>query len=152
MTMSLSTTQQRPPELARWDPFQELQQIQRQFAQVFQAWPGFDGGTDADFSPPVDVEETPDAYVVDLELPGVKKGDVNIELVGRRLVVSGERKEKERKGVLRRRTRAVGTFRYEIVLPSAVDEDGVAASLNDGVLAILVPKTAAERPRQISVK
>ena len=43
-------------------------------------------------------------------------------------------------------------FRYEIVLPSAVDENGVAASLNDGVLAIVVPKTAEERPRQISVK
>ena len=74
MTMSISTTQQRPSELARWDPFQELQQIQRQFAQVFQAWPGFDGGPDADFSPPVDVEETPEAYVVDLRAAGSQEG------------------------------------------------------------------------------
>jgi HSP20 family protein len=146
------TTKQRPAELARWDPFQELQHLQQQFAQVFQAWPGLDGGGDIDFSPPVDVEETDDAFVVEVEVPGVKKGDVHIELVGRRLVVSGERKDKERAGILRRRTRAVGTFRYEVVLPSAVDEDGVTAALNEGVLVITVPKTSAERPRQIAVK
>src|ERR1700730_52598 len=148
--MSLSTTPQRHAELTRWDPLHELHDLQQKLAEVFQTWPGLDGGPDIDFSPPVDVEETDDAFVVELELPGGKKGDLHIELVGRRLVVSGERKEKERKGIVRRRTRAVGTFRYEIMLPSAVDDEGVSASLSDGVLAIRVPKTTAARPRQIT--
>jgi HSP20 family protein len=150
--MSQMTVQQRPAELARWDPFQELQSLQRQIAQVFQGWPGMNGGSEADFVPLADVEETDEAYVVELELPGVKKGDVQIEIAGRRLVVTGERKEKERKGVMRRRTRLVGRFRHEILLPGDVDESGVEATLNEGVLTIRVPKAAAERPRSITVK
>jgi HSP20 family protein len=150
--MSQTTVQQRPAELARWDPFQELQNLQQQIAQVFQGWPGTNSGSNAEFVPLVDVEETDDAYVVELELPGVKKGDVHIDIAGRRLVVRGERKDKERKGVMRRRTRLVGRFRHEIVLPGDVDENGIEASLAEGVLTIRVPKAAADRPRSITVK
>ncbi|HEY3240922.1 MAG TPA: Hsp20/alpha crystallin family protein [Acidimicrobiia bacterium] len=59
----------------------------------------------------------------------------------------GKRKEKERIGILRRRTRNVGHFRYEILLPGAVDEDGITATLDDGVLTVRVPKASTARPR-----
>jgi HSP20 family protein len=64
----------------------------------------------------------------------------------------GERKEKERAGILRRRTRAVGRFYYEIVLPGEVDDNDVKASLDDGVLTIRVPKASAGLSRRIEVK
>jgi HSP20 family protein len=89
---------------------------------------------------------------VEIELAGVKKDDVNIELAGRRLVVAGERKERERVGILRKRTRTVGRFHYEVVLPAELDEDGVTAELDEGVLTVRVPKAASERPRRIAVQ
>ncbi len=56
------------------------------------------------------MEETDDAYLVEVELPGVKRDDISIEVAGRRLTVSRERKERQRTGILRRRTRTVGRF------------------------------------------
>ena len=110
----------------------------------------FDVGSRA-FTPPADIEETDDAYVVEVELPGVRKEDVDISVSGRRLIVNGERKEKERTGVLRRRTRTVGRFYYEVVLPQPVDDGAVSASLSDGVLTIRVSKQDTERARKIKV-
>ncbi len=104
------------------------------------------------FTPFADVEETPDAYVVDIELPGVKGDEVDIAIAGRRVSVSGERKEKERVGILRRRERTIGRFSYDVTLPGDVDEDGVEASLNDGVLTVRLPKPERERPRRIPVR
>ena len=109
-------------------------------------------GMDTEFAPLADVEETDDAYIVEMELAGVKKDDINVELSGRRLSVSGERKEKERQGRVRRRTRTVGRFRYEISFPADVDDKKIEANINEGVLTIRVPKAAAERPTQITVK
>ena len=150
--------QPRPTEMTRWDPFEELEQIQQQLAQVFPAWsrlPGHPGSTslpDVEFVPLADVEETDDAYTVEMDLAGVKKEDVHIEVSGRRLAVTGERKEKEREGIMRRRTRTVGRFRYEVVLPDDVSADKIEATMNDGVLTVRVPKAAGEGPKQIAVK
>lgn len=136
----------------RWDPLTTMQRLSADLGRIFE---GFEDGTpllDGEFIPLADVEETDDAFIVEVELPGVKKDDVDISVAGRRLEISGERKEKERVGILRRQTRSVGRFRYEIVLPSAVDESGITATLDDGVLTVRVPKASSERPRRIEVK
>lgn len=105
--MSSTSVQQRPGEVATWDPFENLEHLREQFAQVFPGWPRVPDrrragdGPDVEFIPLADVEETDDAYVVEMELPGVNKDDINIELSGRRLTVTGERKQKERHGALR---------------------------------------------------
>lgn len=99
-----------------------------------------------------DLEETDDAYLVEVELPGVKKHDVAVEISGRRVIVDGERKELERAGVLRRRTRAVGRFHHEVVLPGDVDAEAVSASLEEGVLTVRLPKPSGERPKRIEVR
>ena len=104
------------------------------------------------FTPLADVEETDEAFTVEIELPGVKLEDVSVELAGSHLTVTGERKERQRVGILRRQTRTVGHFRYEVALPGEVEEAGVQASLNEGVLTVRVPKAASERPRRIPVK
>ncbi|MGH3485956.1 MAG: Hsp20/alpha crystallin family protein [Nocardioidaceae bacterium] len=104
------------------------------------------------FTPMADLEETDDAYLLDIELPGVDKKDIDIDIDGRRLVISGERKEKERTGWLRRRTRSWGRFRYEVLLGTEVDDDGVDATLQDGVLRVRVPKSKAGQRHRIEVK
>jgi len=84
------------------DPFQELQNLQQQIAQVFRDGPG----RTADPTPTSSSGRRrgdDDAYVVELELPGVKKSDVQIEIAAGAWC-EGQRKEQERKGVMRRRT------------------------------------------------
>lgn len=152
--MALPARRSSDDDAARWDPLAELGRLNQQLAGYLDSWrslPGLFGGGDG-FTPLADVEETDDAYVVEVELPGAKREDVDVELAGRRLVVSGERKERERVGILRRRTRTVGRFRYEVVLPGEVDEAGVEASLGEGVLTVRVPKAAGARPRRIEVR
>jgi HSP20 family protein len=102
-------------------------------------------------SPLADVEETDDAYVVEIDLPGVKRDDIDIQLNDRQLTVSGEIKEKERAGVIRRRTRRVGHFHYAVTLPADVDADEVNARLDDGVLTVRVPKSEQAKPRRIEI-
>jgi HSP20 family protein len=103
------------------------------------------------WTPPVDIEETDDAYVVEAELPGVKREDVSIELAGNELSITGEIKEKERKGIVRRRTRRVGRYELRVVLPDNIDGDKVDAKLKDGVLRVSVPKSERAERRRIEV-
>jgi HSP20 family protein len=105
----------------------------------------------ASFTPPVNIEETEDAYVVEADVPGVKRDDVNIELDRNELSISGEIKEQERQGILRKRTRRVGRFEYRVQLPDVVDGDNVEAKLDDGVLRIRIPKSERAQRRRIEV-
>ncbi|WP_347060603.1 Hsp20/alpha crystallin family protein [Blastococcus sp. HT6-30] len=103
------------------------------------------------WAPLADVEETDDAYVVEIDLPGVKRDDIDIQLGDRRLTVSGEVKDKERTGILRRRTRRIGQFQYSVTLPAEVDADEVSAQLDEGVLTVRVPKPEQAKPRRIQI-
>ncbi len=134
--------------VAGWDPFRELDELAERVNSLWEA--GFNGGLQG-WAPLADVEETEDAYSVEIELPGVKREDIDIQLGDRQLTVSGEVREKERTGVLRRRTRRVGHFQYAVTLPADVDPDGVSARLDDGVLTVRVPKSAQAKPRRIEI-
>ena len=90
--------------------------------------------------------------MIEAELPGVKEKDVNIELVGNELAISGETKERERKGVLRRQTRRTGRFEYRVTLPDHLDAEEIDAKLADGVLTVRVPKSERAQRRKIEVK
>jgi HSP20 family protein len=141
-------------EALAYNPVNELNRLSQQMTQLFdEPWPAVPAlfGKDG-YVPQVDVEESDDAYTIELDLPGVDKDDIDIEVAGRRLVVSGERKEKERVGVLRRQTRTVGRFRFEVALPDQVEGDGIDASMRDGVLRLRVPKKTGEQRRRIEVK
>lgn len=143
--------------LEPWEPFQELDQIgermRRVLDETFGGLPGLrpllrEGGA---WSPMVDIEEQDDAYVVEAELPGVKRDDVTVELVGNELAITGELKEKERTGTLRRQTRRTGRFDYRVRLSETVDTEAVQASLADGVLTVRVPKSERAERRQIDI-
>ena len=138
----------RPREVAGWDPFRELDELAARVNSLWES--GFGGDLDR-WSPLADVEETDDAYTVEIDLPGVGRDDVDIQLTDRVLTVSGEVKEKERTGILRRRTRRVGQFYYSVTLPGDVDADNVEARLHDGVLTVRVPKSAQAKRRRIAI-
>jgi HSP20 family protein len=100
----------------------------------------------------MDIEETDDAWIVEAEIPGIDKKDIHVDVQGSELTVTGEIKERERKGILRRRTRRTGQFELRVMLPGEIDADGVEASLNHGVLEVRVPKPERTRPHQVEVK
>jgi HSP20 family protein len=142
-----------PAALAeRWDPARDLGDLHQQMERIMgEILTGAVPGDGAIWEPPVNIEETDDAWIVEAELPGAKQEDVNVEVRENELVVAGEIKEKERKGILRRRTRRVGQFEYRVTLPGDVDAERIDASLDHGVLTIRVPKPERTQPRRIQV-
>ncbi len=144
--------------LERWEPFQEFEQIaermRRMLDETFAGlgrWPSLPGET-AGWAPPVDIEEHDDAYLLEAELPGVKRDDIEIELIGNELQIGGELQEKERTGVMRRRTRRMGRFDYRVTLPEQVEAEKIEASLADGVLTVRVPKSERAQRTKIQIK
>ena len=129
--------------LARWDPLRETEDVRQRMDRLFEdALSGTPLATGSVWSPPVDLEETDDAWGVEADLPGVKKGDMTVELRDNELAIHGEAKERERSGILRRRTRRTGQFDYRVSLPGDVDaDDDIDAQLKDGVLTVRVLET-----------
>jgi HSP20 family protein len=141
----------------RWEPLNELEQMTERMRRVLeQTFGGFGWSPQltekAGWSPLVDLEETDDAYVVQAELPGVKREHVNIELVGNELSITGEIKEPERKGVVRRQSRRTGRFAYRVGLPSHLDPEKVQAKLDGGILEVTIPKSERAQRRRIEIK
>lgn len=139
-------------DLQLWNPFREIDDMHRRMSQMLESafesasLNGFTGWT-----PPVDIEETDDAFVVEAELPGVKRDDVSVELNDNELTIRGEAKERERVGILRRQTRRTGEFLYRVRLPGDVDEDKVEATLRDGVLELRIGKAVPAQARRIEI-
>lgn len=105
-------------------------------------------------SPAVDIEETPEAYVLRADLPGVSSKDVKVTVHGDTLTLRGERKreEKQTEGASHRIERSYGEFERSFTLGAPVKADQVKASYRDGVLEIHVPKADEARPREIEVQ
>ena len=141
----------------RWEPLSELEQMTDRMRRMLdETFGGFGWPSPlterAGWSPLVDIEEVDDAYLVEAELPGVKRQDVEIELVGNELTITGELEERERKGIVRRRTRRTGRFDYRVTLPDHVDAEKIEANLAEGVLTVRVPKSERAQRRRIEVK
>jgi HSP20 family protein len=138
--------------VGRFEPPRDFEDLQARLNQLVEgAFTGVGLSPDSVWVPLVDIEETEDAWILEAEVPGVKKNDVNVEVRDSEVVVTGEIKEKERKGLLRRRTRPVGRFEYRVDLPGEVDADKVDASLDDGILTLRIPKAEKARPRRIEI-
>jgi HSP20 family protein len=139
--------------LRRWDPFRELddfrERMSRMLDQTFGGFPEF--GREG-WSPLIDVEETDDAFLIEADLPGVKREDVDVEVVGNELRINGEVQEREQSGVLRQQARMRGRFEYRSTLPQYVDAEQIEATLKDGVLSLRVPKSERSQPRRVEIK
>jgi HSP20 family protein len=116
----------------------------RMVRSVFGSWPGGLG-------PAVDIEETNDAYTVEIDLPGFRRDDISVEAGQNELHISGQIVERERTGIMRHRTRRSGQFSYRVALPAGTDADAITAAHKDGVLTVTVPRSEAFRPRRIDI-
>jgi len=124
--------------ILRWDPYRDF------------GLPEEAGGS---FMPSFDVQETADAYVFTADLPGIRREDLDIQLAGNRLTLSGRREAEEagQEGQVYTRERSYGTFSRSFTLPEDVESAKVTAELKDGVLHLKVPKSPEVRPQKISI-
>ena len=142
-----------PRPTHRWEPFREFEQLQEQMDQLMQSVLAPTGSSNGGaWIPQADIEETEDAWVIEAEVPGVDRKDVNVELRDSELIITGEIKEKERKGIIRRQTRRKGQFEYRVTLPGQTDQEHIEATIHDGVLTVRVPKSETAKRRRIEVK
>ncbi len=110
-------------------------------AQLFNGW-----------TPALDLYQTTDDIVAVVELPGLRKEEIEISLNDGTLTISGERKEETANDDKNARTeRILGKFRRSISLPTRVDANKVNASYKDGILTVTLPKADEVKPKQIQV-
>lgn len=135
--------------MEKWDPFSLRERINKLF-EVSQTSKGL---TDSPaWTPVVDIYETPEDFVVKAELPEVTESSLNITVEGNVLRISGERKFHCEGRSYYQVERAYGTFSRSFHLPSDVDQEGIRAVLNDGILKIILPKKVKDLPRHIEIK
>ena len=133
--------------LARMRPFPELEGMERRMRRLF--WePLF-----APEFPPVDVYETDEEFVVELEVPGFAEKDLVIETFDHTLVIKGERTEakEEKEKTFFFKERLEKEFERRFVLPAETDTEHLAANFENGVLEVHAPKTTIESPRKIAI-
>jgi HSP20 family protein len=145
--------------LIRWEPLAEVNTIQNEMNRLFNTFfdqpnqTGRGNGTTRRWLPPMDLVETGEHYVLRADLPGLSDGDVNVQLEGNVLTVSGERKaehEDQQEGY-HRLERAFGAFSRSLTLPEGVDPDRIEAHFDQGVLEIRVPKPEQKKPRTVQI-
>lgn len=105
--------------------------------------------------PPVNLDETEDAYVLTAELPGVRSDEIDVSIEGSTLTLSGQRKTESHAGngvAVHRRERQSGHFKRAFELPDRVDADAAQAVHRAGVLELRIPKSPEARPRQIAIE
>ncbi|APV44005.1 HSP20 family protein [Dehalogenimonas formicexedens] len=153
--MAMERWQSRHP-LAVWQPFRALDQIEKEFDDIFgrSFWPitGGDGGRAEEMMPKMDIFEKEDKYVVKAEVPGIKAEDIDISITGDLLTLKGEKKDESEthEEDFYRRELSYGSFVRSIRLPSSIDVDKISASCDDGILEISLPKAGAVTPKKIA--
>ena len=144
--------------IARWDPFHQVFTLQNRLNSIFgdhyRNQDATDPASTKSFVPAVDVYEDEHKIVLKLEVPGLKQEDFNIQLENNTLTVRGERKfEKEEKEEnFHRIERRYGSFFRSFSVPTTVNQEGVKASYDAGVLRIELEKRAEAKPKQIKVE
>jgi HSP20 family protein len=142
------------PELSNWSSFDRLASLRDEFNRLFD-WtaPSRDSGLFSGWSPALDVFDDKDRLVVKVELPGLKKEEIDISLHDGTLTVSGERKveHEAKEGQSFRSERYFGKFQRSVSLPTAVDPGKVKASYKDGILTVELAKAEEAKPKQIEV-
>lgn len=143
------------PRLDWSDPFEELDRMRRQMDRLFEGLAGrLFREPVAGVFPLVNVTEGNDDYYVRAELPGVGADDLEISVTGSSLSIAGERKirAEDEQAKYHRREREAGKFSRVISLPGPIDTSKVEARCVDGVLTVVLPKSEAAKPKQISIK
>lgn len=146
--------------IVRWDPVREVNTIQSEMNRLFNTFfdapshQGSGNGAGRRWLPAMDLVESGDAYVLRADLPGVAEEDVHLELEDGVLTLSGERhaEHREQDGGAVRLERSFGSFRRQLTLPEGVDPETIAASFEQGVLEVRIPKPEERKPQKVSIR
>lgn len=145
--------------IVRWDPFRELEDMNHRLNRLFNRSELLGSDTKetlagAEWSPAVDIVETPEEFLVKAECPAVNKDDIKVSVEQGTLRIAGERKqEKEEKTKKYHRVeRTFGSFVRTFALPDNVDEGKIKAEFKDGLLNVHLPKSEKAKPRAVEVK
>ena len=133
--------------LVRFDPFKEIRELER---KLYNNLPVENQNAISTFTPSVNTREDEKRYYIEIDLPGVKKEDINIDLNDRVLTISGERKfkEKVKKENYYKIETSFGKFERSFSLPEDADIDNIEAKTENGVLDIFIPKIKKETPKK----
>jgi HSP20 family protein len=151
----MSIIRYQTPEASLWRSLDRWANLRDEMNSLFEGslWPSaqqaqlFTGWT-----PALDLYQTNDDIVAVVELPGMRKDDIEISLHDGMLTISGERKDETPEGEKAGRAeRFIGKFRRSISLPTRVDANKVSATYKDGILTVTLPKAEEVKPKQIQV-
>lgn len=142
-----------------WNPSRELEDMSERLNRIFARAPRGqrtenEAMTLAEWTPSVDIMETNGEYLIQVEIPGVKKEDMKVTLVQGVLTIQGMRKkDEEAQGTKYHRVeRSYGSFARKFSLPDVVDDGNVQAVCKDGILTLHLPKSQKAKPKAIEVK
>lgn len=142
-----------------WNPMKETLALSKALDRMFDEWPSAKLTTDLakyNFNPSCEVTEDKAAYHLKVDLPGVPKENIKIDLHDNRLTISGERKEETKTDDKDHKTHFsemfYGTFSRSMTFPMAVDAEKTEAKYEGGVLNLTIAKKTTANSRQISVK
>lgn len=141
-------------ELQRFSPFSELFDLRKEIDSLFEdRFFGKNLISEPSWIPSMDVVENEKEFLVTVELPGMKKEDINVSIENNVLTIEGERKsEKEEKNkTFHRIERAYGKFYRSVALPKKVDENNIKATFKDGLLNITIGKSEKEKSKIIEI-
>jgi HSP20 family protein len=150
----MSLIRYQTPQLSTWPTFDRLSTLRNELDHLFDlSWSGRDSGLFSGWSPALDVFDEKDHFVVNAELPGMKKEEIDLSFQDGVLSISGERKQatENTEGETFRSERYFGKFQRSVTLPAAVDSSKISASYKDGILSVTLPKSEAAKPKQIAV-
>jgi len=141
--------------LIRLNPFSEMRRLQDEMNRMFDPGFPFENGElgAANWVPAVDIEETPETLRVIAELPGMKREDIQVEFENGMLTIRGTRTREEEKKEknFHRVERSFGSFVRAFRLPATVDAEKIAATYEDGVLKLEMPKREESKARRIQI-
>jgi len=126
-------------DFLRWDPFREM-------APIF-------SGSPAGFNPSIDVTENKDAYMFRVDVPGVKKEELEVTTTGNRLQISGKRdtEHETKTDTVYTYERQHGSFARSFTLPDGADLEHAKSELKDGVLTLMIPKQPGAQAKKIAI-
>jgi HSP20 family protein len=144
------------PESAMWPSLDRWANVREEIDDLFgtPVWSNLGRSSQlfSGWAPALDVYQDNDNVIAVVELPGMRKEDIEIYLHDGTLIISGERKAEITNGQKAERTeRFTGKFRRSVTLPTQVDANRVNASYKDGILTVTLPKAEEAKPKQIKV-
>lgn len=140
--------------MTRYEPWSVLTQLQREMDNLLRRDADPTSSPVSDWVPAVDIRETPDAWLIHADIPGVKAEDIEIHMENGVLSISGKREfdSTEEKEGYKRVERVRGRFHRRFSLPDTANGDKISARTSNGVLDITIPKQEKVLPRKIEVK